>query len=61
MLWTAGKYFIKSLEVPVIKQLTKSKFIDIATNGVQINLYDKFIEDYQAYIVFNCKPHSSVI
>ena len=24
-------------------------------------LEDKFIEDYQAYIVFNCKPHSSVI
>jgi hypothetical protein len=46
MLWTVGKYFIKSLEVPVIKQLTRSKFIDIATNGIQINLYDKFIEDY---------------
>ena len=28
---------------------------------VMNGLDDKFIEDYQAYIVFNCKPQSSII
>jgi len=30
----------------VIKPLTKSEFVSIATNGIRINLYDGFVEDY---------------
>jgi hypothetical protein len=30
----------------VIKPLTKSEFANIATNGIRINLYDGFVEDY---------------
>jgi hypothetical protein len=30
----------------VIKSLTQSEFVNIATNGISINLYDGFVEDY---------------
>jgi hypothetical protein len=30
----------------VIRPLTKLEFIDIATNGIRINLYNGYIEDY---------------
>ena len=30
----------------MIKPLTKSEFVSIATNGIRINLYDGFVEDY---------------
>lgn len=30
----------------MIKPLTKSEFVNIATNGIRINLYDGFVEDY---------------
>lgn len=30
----------------MIKPLTKSEFINIATNGIRINLYERFVEDY---------------
>jgi len=30
----------------VIKSLTKSEFVNIATNGIRINLYNGFVEDY---------------
>ena len=30
----------------MIRPLTKSEFINIATNGIRINLYDGFVEDY---------------
>ena len=30
----------------MIRPLTKLEFIDIATNGIRINLYNGYIEDY---------------
>lgn len=30
----------------MIKSLTKSEFVNIATNGIRINLYNGFVEDY---------------
>lgn len=30
----------------MIKPLTKSEFVNIATNGIRINLYNGFVEDY---------------
>jgi len=30
----------------VIRPLTKDEFVNIATNGIRINLYDCYIEDY---------------
>ena len=37
----------------MIRQLTKEEFIDIATNGIKINLYDNHKEDYiQSLIQF---------
>ena len=30
----------------MIRPLTKDEFINIATNGIKINLYDGFVEDY---------------
>ena len=30
----------------MIKSLTQSEFVNIATNGISINLYDGFVEDY---------------
>ncbi len=30
----------------MIRPLTKDEFINIATNGIKINLYDNFVEDY---------------
>jgi len=30
----------------VIKPLSKSEFVNIATNGIIINLYEKYVEDY---------------
>ena len=30
----------------MIKPLTKSEFVNIATNGIRIDLYDAYIEDY---------------
>ena len=30
----------------MIKPLTQSEFVNIATNGIRINLYDGFVEDY---------------
>ena len=30
----------------MIRPLTKSEFINIATNGIKINLYENFVEDY---------------
>ena len=30
----------------MIRPLTKSEFVNIATNGIRIDLYNKFIEDY---------------
>ena len=30
----------------MIRPLTRSEFINIATNGIRINLYEGFIEDY---------------
>lgn len=30
----------------VIRPLTKSEFINIATNGINIKLYDSYVEDY---------------
>jgi hypothetical protein len=30
----------------VIKPLTKEEFVNIATNGIRINLYNGFVEDY---------------
>ena len=30
----------------MIRPLTKSEFINIATNGIRINLYESFVEDY---------------
>ncbi len=30
----------------MIRPLTKDEFINIATNGIRINLYDSFVEDY---------------
>ena len=30
----------------MIKPLTKSEFVNIATNGININLYNRYIEDY---------------
>ena len=30
----------------MIRPLTKSEFINIATNGIRINLYEGFVDDY---------------
>ena len=30
----------------MIRPLTKDEFINIATNGIYINLHDKYVEDY---------------
>lgn len=30
----------------MIKKLTKEKFVNIATNGINIDLYGKYVEDY---------------
>ena len=30
----------------MIRPLTRSEFVNIATNGIKINLYDGFVEDY---------------
>ena len=30
----------------MIKPLTKNEFVDIATNGIVINLYDNYVHDY---------------
>ena len=30
----------------MIRPLTKSEFVNIATNGIKINLYEGFVEDY---------------
>ena len=30
----------------MIRPITKSEFINIATNGIKINLYDGYVEDY---------------
>ena len=47
MLGIAEKYFIKLLEVQVeIRPLTRDEFVNIATNGIRINLYECYVEDY---------------
>ena len=30
----------------MIRPLTRSEFVNIATNGIRINLYDGYVEDY---------------
>ena len=35
----------------MIRPLTRSEFINIATNGIRINLYEGFVEDYIANLM----------
>ena len=35
----------------MIRPLTKNEFIDVATNGIMINLYDFYVEDYMENLV----------
>ena len=35
----------------MIRPLTRSEFINIATNGIRINLYESFVEDYIANLM----------